>query len=650
VATIFGTFSVFRNITLFSTLALLWLSLPARANPRVGSAKATYASLQFAAAASNSPEYGSILTQWTTYDGTNTFPLVQASGNTYLVSGEFIPGPNDTYVADYISSSSAGFVEYGNFTISVPFVDSDRDGIADLLQLEHSVSISISGLMNAEAPYAVTHGWSGTLSRAASSLVGSYSLTRIDAPSSVMNGTWQIGVSSGAITYDRNNNSLRFDLVSKVGSTSVTNSGSTTFAVLNNIQISLPEFVLVSSATGTRLTNLPSIFQRNGNAYVGDVTLRDGAPVTYWPDYTKVRMALVDTNDLDANGIPDLSDVWGDPPVVQSEPGDVRANIGDNVTLAASVTGSSPLQFQWLYNGAPLAGKISANLQISNVQLTNAGTYTLTASNKYDKTISRAAALIVNRPPTIAMVNPADQSSFTEGDQITLLANAHDPDGAISKVEFYDGGVLIGTITAAPYSMKRSFSVGIHSVTAKVTDDGNAAVMSNPVAFTILSKNQLPSVSIVTPAAGSVFLTNQPVSVLATAFDPDGPVAQVQFALNGTVQATTVADFATTFTNLAPGKYLLSAIAFDNRGGSSTSAPVNFSMVFAPRLTALTRVGTNVNILAAATGGIVHILEYSPDLEHWIPVATNVAVRGQVPFTDQQRPANRQQFYRIVIR
>jgi hypothetical protein len=420
--------------------------------------------------------------------------------------------------------------------------------------------------------------------------------------------------------------------------------------VLNNSQISLPEFVLVSSATGTRLTNLPSIFQRSGNVYVGDVTLRDGAPVTYWPDYTKVRMVLVDTNDLDANGIPDLSDVWGDPPLVQSEPGDVRANIGDNVTLAASVTGSSPLQFQWLYNGAPLAGKISANLQISNVQLTNAGTYTLTASNKYDKTISRAATLTVNRPPTIAMVNPADQSSFTEGDQITLLANAHDPDGGISKVEFYDGGVLIGTITVAPYSMQRSFSVGIHSVTAKVTDDGNAAVMSNPVAFTILSKNQLPSVSIVTPAAGSVFLTNQPVSVLATAFDPDGPVAQVQFALNGTVQATTVADFTTTFTNLAPGKYLLSAIAFDNRGGSSTSAPVNFSMVFAPRLTALTRVGTNVNILATATGGIAHILEYSPDLDHWIPVATNVAVRGQVPFTDLQRPANRQQFYRIVIR
>ncbi|MDB6038168.1 MAG: large protein, partial [Verrucomicrobiales bacterium] len=612
-----------RSISLLWAFAILLLNPPCRANSRIATAKATYASLQFAAATSNSPEYGSILTQWTTYDGTNSFPLVQASGNTYLVSGEFIPGPNDTYVADYLSSGSSGFVEYGGFTLSVPFIDNDRDGIADLLQPERSISISVSGLMNADAPYSRTYGWSGTLSRAAGSLVGSYSLTRIDAFNDVMSGTWQIGVSSGAMTYDRNNNSLRFDLVSKVGTTSITNSGSTTFTVLNNNQISLPEFVLVSSASGTRLTNLPSLFQRTGNTYVGNVTLRDGAPVTYWPDYTQVRMVLVDTNDLDSNGIPDLSDIWGDPPVVQSEPEDLRSNIGDTVTFAASVTGSSPLQLQWFYNGSPLAGKISATLQISNVQLTNAGVYTLTASNKYDKTVSRAAALAVNRPPTISLISPSDQASFTEGDQITLTANVQDQDGAISKVEFYDGGTLIGTVTAMPYSMQRSFSVGVHTVSAKVTDDGNAAVASSPVAFTVLKKNQVPTVSIVTPLTGAVFLTNQPVTTLATAFDPDGPIAQVQFALNGAVVATTMADFTTTFTNLAPGRFVLTAIAYDTRGGSSTSAPVSFSMVFAPRISSLTRLGTNVNVLATATGGIAHVLEYSTDLTHWTPVATN---------------------------
>jgi hypothetical protein len=645
-----GKFFMHRFLSFLWASAILQLNPLCQANPRISTAKATYTSLQFAAATSNSPEYGSILTQWTTYDGTNTFPLVQASGNSYLVSGEFIPGPNDTYMADYLSSGSSGFVEYGGFTLSVPFVDNDRDGIADLLQPERAISISVSALMNADAPYSRTYGWSGTLSRAAGSLVGSYSLTRIDAFNDVMSGTWQIGFSSGTMTYDRNNNSLRFDLISKAGSTSITNSGSTSFTVLNNSQISLPEFVLVSSASGTRLTNLPSLFQRTGNAYVGNVTLRDGAPVTYWPDYTQVRMVLVDTNDLDLNGIPDLSDIWGDPPVFQSEPPDARSNIGDTVTFAASVTGSSPLQLQWFYNGSPLTGKTSATLQISNIQLTNAGVYTLTASNKYDKNISRPAALVVNRPPTISLVSPVDQASFTEGDQIALLANVQDLDGAISKVDFYDGATSIGTVTAPPYSMQRSFSVGVHTVSAKVTDDGNAAVASNPVAFTVLMQNQLPSVSIVTPSAGAVFLTNQPVNTLATAFDPDGPIAQVQFALNGAVVATTMADFTTTFTNLAPGRFVLTAIAFDTRGGSRTSAPVNFSMVFAPRISSLIRLGTNVNILATATGGIAHVLEYSTDLTRWTPIATNVAVRGQVPFTDQQRQTNTQQFYRIVIR
>jgi hypothetical protein len=136
---------------------------------------------------------------------------------------------------------------------------------------------------------------------------------------------------------------------------------------------------------------------------------------------------------------------------------------------------------------------------------------------------------------------------------------------------------------------------------------------------------------------------------LATAFDPDGPIAQVQFALNGTVAAITSAQFSTTFTNLAPGKYVLTAIALDNRGGSTTSAPVAFSVVFPPKLVSLTRTGANVNIIASATGGFIHVLQYGNQLGHWTSIATNIAVRGQVPFTDLQRQTNAAQFYRIII-
>ena len=55
-----------------------------------------------------------------------------------------------------------------------------------------------------------------------------------------------------------------------------------------------------------------------------------------------------------------------------------------------------------------------------------------------------------NPPPTVALSVPA--GPFEAPADIPLTATASDPDGTVSKVEFYRNGLLINTDTTAPYA------------------------------------------------------------------------------------------------------------------------------------------------------------------------------------------------------
>ena len=59
-----------------------------------------------------------------------------------------------------------------------------------------------------------------------------------------------------------------------------------------------------------------------------------------------------------------------------------------------------------------------------------------------------------NQAPTVSLTAPANNSTFTAGQSITLTANASDADGTIAKVEFYRGNTRLGEDVSAPYSFE----------------------------------------------------------------------------------------------------------------------------------------------------------------------------------------------------
>ena len=96
----------------------------------------------------------------------------------------------------------------------------------------------------------------------------------------------------------------------------------------------------------------------------------------------------------------------------------------------------------------------------------------------------RYGETLPNNPPSVSITAPANGSSFTEGNIISLSANASDTDGSVTAVEFFVDGVSAGTDSASPYSINWTIGVGNYSITAVATDNASASTTSGAVSIT----------------------------------------------------------------------------------------------------------------------------------------------------------------------
>ncbi len=190
---------------------------------------------------------------------------------------------------------------------------------------------------------------------------------------------------------------------------------------------------------------------------------------------------------------------------------------------------------------------------------------------------------VVNQPPQVSLSAPANGATFTAGNVLALSANASDPDGSVSKVEFLLNGQLAGTDTTAPFSLNWTAVAGSHTLLARATDDKGAVSQSSAVSFTVTpgNNNQLPTVSITAPGANASFNAGETILLSANAADADGTVAKVQFLLGTTLLAEkTTAPYSASWTAVA-GNQTLTVKVFDDQGASAQSS-VSFSVTANP--------------------------------------------------------------------
>ena len=87
------------------------------------------------------------------------------------------------------------------------------------------------------------------------------------------------------------------------------------------------------------------------------------------------------------------------PPTLTAEPADQTVTAGAPASFSVAATGTAPLRFQWRKDGANLAGATATNYLLAAAQTTNAGGYTVVATNVAGSVTSAVATLTVNVPP-----------------------------------------------------------------------------------------------------------------------------------------------------------------------------------------------------------------------------------------------------------
>jgi hypothetical protein len=251
------------------------------------------------------------------------------------------------------------------------------------------------------------------------------------------------------------------------------------------------------------------------------------------------------------------------------------------------------------------------------------GSYALTAKVYDDagaSTVSTAVNVTVNAPnvpPTVSLTAPSDGATYAAPADIALSANATDSDGAVTKVEFYQGATKLGEDTNGADGWTCTWSgvgVGSYSLTAKAYDDAGASTVSTAVNVTVNAPNVPPTVNLTAPTAGATYAAPATINLAASAADSDGAVTKVEF-YNGAAKIgedTNGADGWTfTWSGVGVGSYSLTAKAYDNSGASTVSASLTVSVITpptvavtttAPAVTALATFPCTVTFSEAVTG------------------------------------------------
>jgi regulation of enolase protein 1 (concanavalin A-like superfamily) len=209
----------------------------------------------------------------------------------------------------------------------------------------------------------------------------------------------------------------------------------------------------------------------------------------------------------------------------------------------------------------------------------NAGT--LTTATVDELSVAGTPGAGENQVPVVTMTSPTANQSFAAPATITLTAAATDPEGRLSRVDFYHGSLLLGTDASAPYAwMWSSVPAGAYTVRAVAVDEDGGQSSSGPLMVTVLEAPVARAYHVaftastdhdtnVTSYLFEVFVRGDDLDALSvvTSSDLGKPVPDANRDI--------VVDRTALLSALLPGTYVVTVTA-TGPGGRTPSSPVEF--------------------------------------------------------------------------
>ncbi len=269
------------------------------------------------------------------------------------------------------------------------------------------------------------------------------------------------------------------------------------------------------------------------------------------------------------------------PPFITSQPTNVTVNVGGSASFSVTAGGTAPLSYQWSFGTTNIAGATNTTLTLTNVQLTQAGSYSVLVTNIAGSTNSVAAVLtILAVPPTIT-AQPTNQTVQAGGTASFTVTAAGTP--PLAYQWNFNGTNIAGatnatfTFTNVQFSQAGNYAVSVTNAYGS-TNSSNATLSVvatlDHFAWSPISSPQgadVPfGVTITAENAFGVTVTNFTGSVSLQA---SSAVALTNSAaiLNGGFETGTLTNW--TLTNSAYGQFITNNGTFIPPGASGAIAP-----------------------------------------------------------------------------
>ena len=177
----------------------------------------------------------------------------------------------------------------------------------------------------------------------------------------------------------------------------------------------------------------------------------------------------------------------GSAPTITNQPVSLTNNVGNNATFSVTHGGTAPFTYQWYYNtNSPLLNQTNISLTLTNLQLTNAGTYSVAITNSVGSTNSSFTQLTVWQPPTITN-QPVSVTNMAGGNATFTVGAGGAPSLAYQWKLNTNTTLLNATNSSLTLTNVRAGQAGTYSVTIT-----NVAGVTNSIFATLVVTNPPP--------------------------------------------------------------------------------------------------------------------------------------------------------------
>ncbi len=155
-------------------------------------------------------------------------------------------------------------------------------------------------------------------------------------------------------------------------------------------------------------------------------------------------------------------------PSILTQPASQAVSAGGNAAFSVTVAGTPPLSYQWQFSGTNIPGATGTSLTLSNVQATQAGSYSVRVTNTFGSIMSSNALLTVISSPTCApppsgLVSwwraEGSASDGVDSNNGTLLNGASFASGMVGQAFSFNGSYQCVQVPHAASLVASNYSI-----------------------------------------------------------------------------------------------------------------------------------------------------------------------------------------------